>query len=154
MRATAATLLLSSALFACASPRAPSRAPATPPAANASPATEDTWSTLSWEDRHVQMTFLVLPVMARHWQAFEKTKYPELTCTRCHGKDAEARDYKMPSPDLAPLDARMQSAHAGDAKVERVAAFMRDEVMPSVIELLDADPAKVTCFTCHSRSTP
>lgn len=106
------------------------------------------------------MTFAVLPNMGRAWQAFEKTPFAELTCTRCHGADAEAASYKMPNR-LPPLDpARLPSRDAKDPKEARMARFMFDEVVPQMTELLDAEPydAKTGrgffCFDCHPKVKP
>lgn len=137
----AAAILASTLASACAA-----SAPPTPRAPT-------TWEKASWEDRHQTMTFAVLPNMARAWQRFEKTEYPELTCRRCHGANAEAIAYKMPA-DLPPLDpARMPSASSSNAREARYAKFMTDEVVPQMLALLDAKPwdgrAGFGCFSCH-----
>lgn len=89
------------------------------------------------------MTWGVLPVMGRKFQAFRHTDDPTLTCRTCHGASAEARGYAMPNPELAPLAAdRLPRADASP-----VARFMHDEVVPTMRELTE-DPS-LSCFSCH-----
>jgi hypothetical protein len=110
-----------------------------------------TWPKLSWGDRHELMTFTVLPNMAQTWQAFAKTDAPTLTCRTCHGENAEAARYQMPTPRLPPLDpAHMPSRDSSDANEARWTAFMTDEVVPQMIDLLDAPPS-FGCFSCHTK---
>jgi hypothetical protein len=98
----------------------------------------DGWRSMTWEDRHDTMTWVVLPSMARTFQEIEHTRDPELTCRTCHGKDAEARAYAMPA-SLPPLDPKNMPAGA-------IADAMRDRVVPEMTELV-GEP--VGCFTCH-----
>lgn len=101
------------------------------------------------------MTFAVLPNMARAWQRFEGTDAPELTCRRCHGANAEDVAYKMPAAITALDPEHMPSASSSNAREARYAKFMREEVVPQMIELLGAKPydaatrSGLGCFTCH-----
>lgn len=105
------------------------------------------WGRKSWEERHDVMTWLVLPTMARKFQAFAGTEYPELSCFSCHGADAELRRYEMPHglPALDP--AHLPDPHSKDAREARYAAFMTDEVTPAMQELLEMP--ELSCMTCH-----
>jgi hypothetical protein len=115
---------------------------------------EDTWATLSWEDRHDQMTFEVLPSMAELFQTFDGAPYPELTCRTCHGKDAEEVHYKMPH-GLPPLDPAHMPEPGTHDRTARLTRFMIEEVLPKMVALLDTRPYDpVTkrgfgCFKCH-----
>jgi hypothetical protein len=120
-----------------------------PPAADSG----DAWSSLSWEERHDQMTWLVHPRMARLFQRFEKTQSPELTCRTCHGSDAEKVQYRMPN-GLPPLDpVHMPDPHEGpDAEITK---FMYEEVTPTMADLLGVPVGDLRsrrgfgCFSCH-----
>src|SRR5215471_13421015 len=102
---------------------------------------EDKWSKLSFEDRHSVMTFTVLPNMARTWRDFKHTADPEMTCRTCHGRDAEAVNYRMPNPSLPKID----PAHPPAGPV---ADFMKTKMVP---EMSDFVSAPVGCNTCHPR---
>lgn len=117
-------------------------------------ASADRWSSLSWEERHDRMTWLVHPNMAKLFQRFEGTPYPTLTCRTCHGPDAEQVQYKMPHglPALDPAHLPDPTAGGPDA---RIAKFMIEEVTPQMADLLGAprrDPRTgrgFDCFGCH-----
>jgi len=104
----------------------------------------DVWSALSFEQRHSVMTFTVLPNMARTWQTFKKTTYPEMTCRTCHGKDAETARYQMPNPTLPPIDAL-------HPPVGPVAQFMIAKVVPDMIDLVETTPEHFNCNSCHPK---
>jgi hypothetical protein len=109
------------------------------------------WPTLSWEDRHERMTFTVQPNMGKAWQKFTKSDAPTMTCRTCHGEDAEDANYKMPNPKLLPLDpSRLPSKTSTDANEARWATFMIDDVVPQMIDLIDAPPS-FGCFNCHTK---
>jgi hypothetical protein len=117
----------------------------------------DDWSAATWEDRHDTMTFLVLPNMARLFQRFDGSRYPEMTCRTCHGADAEAMQYKMPHGLRALDPAHLPSANAPNPDEARVAKFMIEQVTPQMAELLGLavyDPNNrrgFSCFACHPR---
>jgi hypothetical protein len=136
-------------VLACGSRGAPANA-ALP--AHVGAATSDGWASLSWEDRHDQMTFLVLPNMARLFQEFQHAPDPNLTCRSCHGADAERVAYRMPN-GLHPLD----PAHMPDP-ASGVAKFMTEQVTPKMIDFLGVEPFDAQsgrgfgCFNCHASS--
>jgi hypothetical protein len=114
---------------------------AAPPAhepGSSTPAPDDTWSKLSFEERHSAMTFTVLPNMARAWRDFRGTKDPEMTCRTCHGANAEAVSYRMPNPSLKPIDPAR----------DPVARFMKEKMVPEMRELTGAPD--LGCNTCHT----
>lgn len=140
----AAFLVACLALGGCAAPAA--ARVVTPPATPE----RDEWTRATWEERHDTMTWLVLPNMARKFQEFNGTPYPELACVTCHGANAEQVQYKMPN-GLPPLDpAHMPSEASHDPRQARFAAFMKDDVTPSLAHLLGKPD--VPCFTCHPRA--
>jgi hypothetical protein len=117
------------------------------PPLRAPAADADEWDSASWEQRHDTMTWLVLPTMARKFQAFAGSRYPELSCFACHGADAEQVAYRMPHglPALDP--ANLPNAQSHDAREARYAAFMTNEVTPTMRELLGKPD--LSCMTCH-----
>ncbi len=140
--------LLCLALGGCGAPSRPRAAAASKSARSA--AANDEWSKASWEDRHDTMTWLVLPSMARKFQAFAGTPYPELSCFSCHGVDAERVSYKMPH-GLPALDAaHLPSPKSDNAREARYATFMTNEVTPLMAEL--HEKPDVSCFSCHPRA--
>lgn len=128
-----ALLFALGALGACG-PRAAPAAPAPP--------RQDSWSKLDFEERHAVMTFTVLPNMARTWRDFQGTADPTMTCRTCHGKDAEAVQYRMPNPSLPKIDpARPPKG--------RVADFMTKTMVPDMLDLLGTTPEHFGCNSCH-----
>jgi hypothetical protein len=115
----------------------------------------DDWSSASWEERHDTMTFLVLPNMARLFQRFDGSPYPEMTCRTCHGADAERVQYKMPHGLRALDPARLPDANALDPSEARIERFMIEQVTPQMADLLGLpvyDPNTkrgFSCFACH-----
>lgn len=137
------------ALGGCAAPA--SLAPAKPQPVVTGGASSDEWASASWEERHDTMTWLVLPNLARKFQEFAGTAYPELACVTCHGDDAERVMYKMPN-GLPALDAaHLPSPQSDNPRQARFAKFMIDDVTPSTARLLGKPD--VSCFTCHPRAT-
>jgi hypothetical protein len=119
------------------------------------PSRSDDWRTAGWEDRHDTMTFAVLPTMARAFQDFNGTAYPDMTCRTCHGADAERIQYKMPN-SLPPLDPQhLPDVKSADAKEARTARFMVEVVTPRMANLLGVTPfdpvtkTGLSCFSCH-----
>ena len=131
------TMLLVFTLAACG-PHAPARTQTVP---TKTVAPDDTWSKLSFEDRHSSMTFTVLPNMARTWRDFRATKDPEMTCRTCHGANAEEVNYRMPNPSLPPIDpARVPPGPVAD--------FMKAKMVPEMRALLGSP--NLSCNTCHT----
>ncbi len=95
------------------------------------------------------MTWSVLPNMARKFQAFAGTAYPELSCISCHGADGERVLYRMPNglPALDP--GHLPNPQSQNAREARFARFMIEDVTPSTARLLGKPD--VSCFTCHPR---
>jgi hypothetical protein len=141
--------LLASVVVACRA-----RAPA-----SAAAPTRDTWSPMTWEERHDVMTFAVLPNMARAFQRHNGSADPDMTCATCHGADAELVHYAMPHglPALDPR--RLPDPNGPDPREARMAKFMIEEVTPAMADLLgvplrdraDRDPKArgFSCFNCH-----
>jgi hypothetical protein len=109
---------------------------------------------MSWEDRHDQMTWVVLPNMAKHFQDFAGAAAATLTCRTCHGPDPEAVSYRMPR-GLPALDPRHLPSASDPGERGRTAKFMIETVTPAMADLLgeplyDAKTQRgFGCFKCH-----
>ncbi len=97
----------------------------------------------------------VLPIAAEDFGHYDPDRFTDVTCALCHGDDAEARGYAMPSPSLRRLPS------PGSADWDRLAttdayAFMHDVVTPTMATLLGRDVASAEhpdgfgCFGCHT----
>lgn len=123
----------------------------------AAPARPSDWERLSWEERHDQMTWMVLPNMARLFQGIRGTQYPELTCRSCHGPDGEANGYRMPNA-LPALDPERMLPPGGRYERGHVSVGMADQVTPTMARLLgkpsyDASTKRgFGCLQCHPSS--
>jgi hypothetical protein len=139
-------------LLGCAAQ--PTPAPGTAPKTGSPNARGDDFRTMSWEDRHDQMTWVVLPNMAERFQAFSGAANATLTCRSCHGPDPESVAYHMPR-ELPALDpGHLPEPSDADAR-GRTAKFMIETVTPTMADLL-GEPvydAKTRtgfgCFNCH-----
>jgi hypothetical protein len=118
----------------------------------------DEWRHLSFEQRHEQMTFVVHPIVAEHYQEFYATEAPMLTCRSCHGKDAERHRYQIaytPIDDLKP--SRVRELYLPGAEVSDEQRFKRDVITPLMARLLGVpayDPQTgrgFSCLGCHPR---
>ncbi len=94
----------------------------------------------------------VLPVMRAAFQQFDKDKYASFGCKTCHGKNALARKYKMPNPELPQLDFSL--IEQGKQKPEMV-NFMSKVVKPQIAKIFDRPPGWAFqpghgCVECHT----
>jgi hypothetical protein len=109
---------------------------------------------MTWEERHDQMTWVVLPNMAERFQEFAHAADPTLTCRTCHGPDPESARYRMPRglPALDP--AHLPEANDLDQR-GRTAKFMIETVTPTMADLLgeprydEKTKRGFGCFKCH-----
>lgn len=115
------------------------------------PASADHWTDEPYTERYTTMLFNVHPVMAREFQDFYATQYPDMTCESCHGDKAEQTRWEMPSDHLDALDPNALPERGSAPEVD----FMYDVVTPLFSRLTgnplrtDAHPDGVSCFSCH-----
>lgn len=111
---------------------------------------------MSHQEQVDWMVGAVLPIAAEDFARFDPRRHAEATCALCHGDDAEARGYAMPSPHLLRLPT------PGTADWERMTRsdaypFMRDVVLPTMATLVGREPMSeehpdgFSCFDCHTR---
>ena len=87
------------------------------------------------------------------FQKFDAKNFAKFTCKTCHGKDPQKSKYKMPNPDLKPLDFAAIKAGKEDPKVVE---FMSKTVKPTMAKLLnqpemtESEPKGFGCLECHT----
>lgn len=162
-RGAGAAAVLPLLLVACGggrpSPAAPVEEATSPSAAKAS--TKPAWSSLDRGKRLEYMGLEVFPRMKQAFQRHDASAFEGFRCQTCHGDgfDGPAIDFRMPNPALPPLSATDPIGGAM-AYAPETAAFMRDEVVPTMAELLGTtpyDPATgegFGCFGCHPKAGP
>lgn len=99
------------------------------------------WDAMSGDQRHAYMTSAVMPEMRSLFSAHDRGRYAQMTCATCHGKDGEARRWRMPNPDLL-LEIEAVEGHSG------MNAFMKGRVAPEMARLLGR--SKLDCYGCHT----
>ena len=117
------------------------------------------WANMSAEERNDYMIGVVLPIEAEsfaHWaqSSGQGDRFAQFECENCHGDDAEAHHFAMPSRSLLAL------AAPGSPQWEQMShgpafAFMHETVVPEVATMLGVQPYSAEhqdgfgCFGCH-----
>lgn len=156
--------LASFALLGCAPKQPEAKAAEAPPAEGAKPeakggaepgAPSIPWSQKDRQQRMEYMGLYVLPKMKALFQEHDAKQFKDFKCQTCHGDDMEAVDFKMPNALYAlPAENTLEAAKDYDAKITD---FMASKVMPSMAELLGAEPLNpqtgqgFSCFNCHQK---
>jgi cytochrome c553 len=99
------------------------------------------WADMTREQRHAYMEGAVMPATKQLFATFDHGRYARMTCATCHGKDGEARRWRMPNPDLL-LEIEAVNA-PGD-----VNDFMRSKLTPEMARLLGRP--SFDCYGCHT----
>jgi hypothetical protein len=97
------------------------------------------------------MKDVVVPEMAKLFQAYDAKKYAEFGCKTCHGPSVDAGKFDMPNPTLAKLN------FADPSKMDpKAAEFMKSQVKPAMARLLQQpeytpeNPKGFGCLECHT----
>lgn len=121
---------------------------------------EVAWKDMTFKQKKAYMKAAVTPTMKPILQAFDAKEFKTFNCTTCHGKDGEARKFKMPGNDVHPLP-NTKEAFEAKLKTEptwpKFTEFMAQKVEPAMGKLLDVpvfDPKKpvegaFSCAACH-----
>lgn len=109
---------------------------------------ETPWASMSESDQEMYMVAYVLPIHAEIFREHDAEEYTRFECTSCHGDDAEAVHYEMPTRFLPPLPAEGTPAwEAARTRNPTAWAFMVDQVLPTIRTQLGQPD--MTCFSCH-----
>lgn len=111
---------------------------------------------MSHDEQVYWMVSNVLPIAAEDFRSYDPERFATFTCEGCHGDDARAVNYEMPSARLPRLPAR---GTPDWARMEqgRAYRFMNDVVTPTMATLLGEElwsPQHTDgfdCFDCHTR---
>ena len=107
------------------------------------------WADMDHEQKEDYMEATVMPHMKDKFTAFD-ARYAEMNCKTCHGPGADDGTFKMPNPDLMPLDfSRDPSTYSEEE--HKVGEFMGTVVVPEMAKLLGTTPydqATQTGFGC------
>jgi len=96
--------------------------------------------------------------MKEMFQAFDPETYADFNCQSCHGEDAQEVEHAMPNGVVALDPNNIPSPYADDTDAAQYARFMRDDVMPAMVEIMndslyDPDTGEgFGCFSCHERT--
>lgn len=123
------------------------------------------WATMSPDQRIAYMKKVVTPKMKPVFQKFDAKKFKRVDCATCHGKDGKAREYKMPSNDIAALPGTPDAFQAklkAEPTWPKWTQFMHEQVTPQVAALLGKphfDPKNpvedaFSCTGCHKLEKP
>jgi hypothetical protein len=169
-------LAFSVLVHAGASSAAPAAAPApameaaAPAKEGAAPAKvvgppEVAWKDMSSEQKAKFMKVVVQPKMKVVFQEFDGKAFAKFNCATCHGKEAKARKFKMPNPEIHALPGTHEAFEAAMKKEPtwpKWAQFMGEKVKPQMATLLgqpEFDPKKPEaggfgCQNCHTIQKP
>lgn len=108
---------------------------------------------LTHDEKVKFMKTKVMPEMKPAFQKFDAKEYANFGCKTCHGKDPQKTKYKMPNPELKPLDFAAIKAGKEDPKYVE---FMQKTVKPTMAKILDqpemseTNPDGFGCLECHT----
>ena len=106
------------------------------------------------EQREWYMVGVVLPIEGESFAHYDASRFTQFECENCHGDDARANHFAMPSRSLPPLHT------PGSPQWQTMAAtpaytFMHDTVVPECATMLGVQPYSAEhtdgfgCFSCH-----
>lgn len=150
-----AITLLGWSTAAPAAPAAP--VPAAEPAAKPAGPPQP-WKEMTPQQKGKYMKDVVVPTMRPHFQKFDADHFKKFGCDTCHGKEAKARKFKMPNPDIYALPANAAGFAQLREKKPEWMKFMGGTVKPQMAALLglpEFDPKKAEaggfgCGACHT----
>jgi hypothetical protein len=123
------------------------------------------WKDMSGEQKGKFMKAVIVPKMKVLFQEFDAKQFAKFNCATCHGKEAKARKFKMPNPEIHSLPgtpAAFEAAMKKEPTWPKWAQFMGEKVKPQMATLLGLpqfDPKKPEaggfgCQNCHTIEKP
>lgn len=120
------------------------------------PTPPDAWTAMAHADRRAWMVSEVLPRMSELFAEYDGARYAGFGCASCHGRDARAHGFAMPSPALPALfPTGTPEQHQMVRDYPDGVRFMFNRVLPTMQTLLgapDFDAATgegFSCYACH-----
>jgi hypothetical protein len=119
------------------------------------------WKDMTVPQRAKYMKEVVTPKMKATFQAHDDGLFAKFGCETCHGKDAKANKFKMPSADIHSLPGTpeaFQAALKEKPSWPKWTKFMSEQVEPQMAALLglpEFNPQKpeaggFSCGNCHT----
>jgi hypothetical protein len=113
---------------------------------------------MTGEQRGKYMKEVVVPAMRPVFQQFDGDEFKKFGCDTCHGKQAKARKFKMPNPEIFALPGTPAGFAPLMEKKPKMMKFMGEVVKPQMAALLgvpEFDPKKAeaggfSCAGCHT----
>lgn len=109
---------------------------------------------MSYDDQVYWMVSNVLPIAAEDFRTYDAERFPNMGCEGCHGDNAEAVRYQMPSAQLPRLPAP-GSPQWTQMEQSPGFRFMADTVTPTMATLIGEEQYSAQhtdgfgCFGCH-----
>src|SRR5262245_24345864 len=135
--ATAAVAAEPAAKPEAAKPAAGAAEPAAPSPEAVAAGKKIDWEKMDVNAKKAYMKKTVLTTMKKLFVAFDKKHYSSMNCQTCHGKEANERKFKMPSPELPKLPTDRAGFMALQQKKPAAVEFMGKQVKPTMAALLN-----------------
>ena len=113
------------------------------------------WHDMTHDQRVDWMVSNVLPIAAEDFSHYDADRYSSVTCETCHGSNAAAVEYELPTTQL-PVLPRPGTPDWERMSQTPVFTFMHDVVTPTMATLVGEElynPATNSgfgCFECHT----
>jgi hypothetical protein len=122
---------------------------------------ETAWKDLTDDQKARYMKMVVVPKMRPVFQEFDADEFKKFNCATCHGKEAKARKFKMPNPEIHALPSTPEAFMAAVKSKPtwpKWTKFMSEKVEPTMAGLLGRpaydpkkpDPNAFGCNGCHT----
>jgi hypothetical protein len=117
------------------------------------------WKDMTKQQKGKFMKMVVTPKMKVAFQAFDGDEFKKFDCGTCHGKDAKAKEFKMPNPGMFVLPSTPEGFGELMKKKPKWMEFMGKTVKPQMAALLGIkefdpkNPKEPDTFACHACHT-
>ena len=126
------------------------------PATDEVPSPPSPWDSMDHDAQAQWMFTEVVPRMQAQFQEHDAERYAEFSCATCHGPNAEAEGFEMPTNSLPALPATgTEEQRAMVNQYRPMATFMFQRVLPTMQTLIGAPDYDeethegFSCFACH-----